>query len=46
MSLTLAADVAHRPRPGCVLLPRLRHPMTNAAANAALAGLTPGRIAV
>jgi 5,10-methylenetetrahydromethanopterin reductase len=47
MSLALAAEQTSRIGlgPG-VLPPRLRHPMTNAATNAALAGLAPGRVAV
>ena len=47
MSLALAAERTSRIGlgPG-VLVPNLRHPMTNAAATATLAGLAPGRVAV
>ena len=47
MSLTLAAERTSRIGlgPG-VLVPSLRHPMTNAAATATLVGLAPGRVAV
>ena len=47
MSLALAAERTSRIGlgPG-VLIPSLRHPMTNAAATATLAGLAPGRVAV
>ncbi|MBO0727822.1 MAG: LLM class flavin-dependent oxidoreductase [Acidimicrobiaceae bacterium] len=47
MSLALAAERTSRIGlgPG-VLVPTLRHPMTNAAATAALADLAPGRVAV
>jgi 5,10-methylenetetrahydromethanopterin reductase len=47
MSLALAAERTSRIGlgPG-VLIPTLRHPMVNAAATAALAGLAPGRVAV
>ena len=47
MSLALAAERTTRIGlgPG-VLMPNLRHPMTNAAATATLAGLAPGRVAV
>ena len=47
MSLALAAERTSRIGlgPG-VLVPSLRHPMTNAAATATLAGLAPGRVAV
>ena len=45
MSLALAAERTSRIGlgPG-VLVPTLRHPMTNAAATATLAGLAPGRV--
>jgi 5,10-methylenetetrahydromethanopterin reductase len=47
MSPALAAEqTSHIGLGPGVLLPKLRHPMTNAAANAALAGLAPGRLAV
>ncbi len=47
VSLALAAERTSRIGlgPG-VLVPSLRHPMTNAAATATLAGLAPGRVAV
>ncbi|WP_117000652.1 LLM class flavin-dependent oxidoreductase [Desertimonas flava] len=47
MSLALAAERTSRIGlgPG-VLIPTLRHPMTNAAATAALEALAPGRVAV
>src|SRR4051794_3642871 len=47
MSLALAAQQTERIGlgPG-VLVPNLRHPMTNAAATATLVGLAPGRVAV
>jgi len=47
MALALAAERTTRIGlgPG-VLVPHLRHPMTNAAATATLAGLAPGRVAV
>ena len=47
MSLAMAAGRTSRIGlgPG-VLVPSLRHPMTNAAATATLAGLAPGRVAV
>jgi 5,10-methylenetetrahydromethanopterin reductase len=47
MSLALAAERTSRIGlgPG-VLIPTLRHPMTNAAATATLADLAPGRVAV
>ena len=47
MTLALAADRTERIGlgPG-VLVPSLRHPMTNAAATATLADLAPGRVAV
>jgi 5,10-methylenetetrahydromethanopterin reductase len=47
MSLTMAAQRTSRIGlgPG-VLIPTLRHPMTNAAATATLEGLAPGRVAV
>jgi 5,10-methylenetetrahydromethanopterin reductase len=47
MTLALAAERTERIGlgPG-VLIPTLRHPMTNAAATATLAALAPGRIAV
>src|SRR3954447_3148215 len=47
MMLALAAERTERIGlgPG-VLVPALRHPMVNAAATAALAGLAPGRVAV
>jgi len=47
MALALAAERTTRIGlgPG-VLVPNLRHPMTNAAATATLAGLAPGRVAV
>ena len=47
MSLALAAERTSRIGlgPG-VLVPHLRHPMTNAAATATLVGLAPGRVAV
>ena len=47
MSLALAAERTSRIGlgPG-VLVPTLRHPMTNAAATATLVGLAPGRVAV
>jgi 5,10-methylenetetrahydromethanopterin reductase len=47
MSLAMAAERTSRLGlgPG-VLIPTLRHPMTNAAATATLAGLAPGRVAV
>jgi 5,10-methylenetetrahydromethanopterin reductase len=47
MALALAAERTSRIGlgPG-VLIPTLRHPMTNAAATATLAGLAPGRVAV
>ena len=47
MSLALAAERTIRIGlgPG-VLVPNLRHPMTNAAATATLVGLAPGRVAV
>jgi 5,10-methylenetetrahydromethanopterin reductase len=47
MMLALAAERTERIGlgPG-VLVPSLRHPMVNAAATAALAGLAPGRVAV
>ena len=47
MSLAMAAERTSRIGlgPG-VLVPNLRHPMTNAAATATLVGLAPGRVAV
>ena len=47
MALALAAEVTSRIGlgPG-VLVPTLRHPMTNAAATATLADMAPGRVAV
>jgi 5,10-methylenetetrahydromethanopterin reductase len=47
MSLALAAERTSRIGlgPG-VLVPNLRHPMTNAAATATLVGMVPGRVAV
>lgn len=47
MALALAADRTTRIGLGpAVLVPSLRHPMTNAAAIATLAGLAPGRVEV
>ena len=47
MTLALAADRTERIGLGpAVLVPNLRHPMTNAAAIATLVGLAPGRVAV
>jgi 5,10-methylenetetrahydromethanopterin reductase len=47
MTLALAADRTDRIGLGpAVLVPNLRHPMTNAAAIATLVGLAPGRVAV
>src|SRR5258707_13050949 len=47
MSLALAAERTTRIGlgPG-VLVPNLRHPMTNAAATATLVGMAPGRVTV
>src|SRR5690349_9264570 len=47
MSLAMAAERTSRIGLGpAVLVPNLRHPMTNAAAIATLVGLAPGRVAV